>query len=768
MEPCSTARNRKLALRIAIALATLSFQHAALGQQLAAPPSPPNEIEEEVLADLRRQPIGPATLGHHGYPESYLRRVADRVIRDSYERHYRIVVAAPGSQPASSPSSQPIRPTSIRWQSPDLDSWLQKGELESPSALADNYPGAVIVRALRQTRESLDQLPREEMRPPLRGWRARDDWPRTPPREMDDPNGARAARVVAEELSSRGLITTVAEAILVLGDVEKFANCGSVELRRLQAVGLPTDLLRHFATSEPGENETALGTNEDAKVVRWIAGRLQLSDGWFERMCDFRGRAFRFRPSEVAIARENPLAVESRSAALAGCRFRAADESGQSGIASIRLQLTRGTDWVATGDGGSVDIARQLARLPGTTPLQFAIETSQLADLWATMSSWPRSAGTAPRPIYITPSELPLAQWAQDACKFGVPFAGSARAPEAAAILPRYASRGEVGSMYVPGDTLASEEVTHPPSATVVYQSPLLFQGGDLILVSNPKTSRRILLIGEGQIHHNVALGLAVDHVVEAFRLEFDADECMVLPAVSFHIDFEVSVRAVGERLVAFVNDADAARDVILRAGIRTLEEQKVLSSAQAGGALSHLQDGRWREFMQTAVNPLMSRAVAHGQFPETLANAFSSGPADSGVGNFHRFLLAIDLYLAANLPENEIPADRPHGYIRAIRRRDADRRALHTQLGKAGFEVVPIPSLSDNLRGINYLNGIHTPTHYYMPAWGGYFKALDDAALTAFRKTLGGQVEIVPIYCSESQRRGGALRCAVAVVPAD
>ena len=103
--------------------------------------------------------------------------------------------------------------------------------------------------------------------------------------------------------------------------------------------------------------------------------------------------------------------------------------------------------------------------------------------------------------------------------------------------------------------------------------------------------------------------------------------------------------------------------------------------------------------------------------------------------------------------------------YMRSIRRRVADRRALHEQLRRLGWKVVPVPSLADADRGINYLNGLHERKRYIMPAYGGFYAPLDQAAAEVFAAELEG-VEVVPILSGESQRRVGAVHCSVSAYP--
>src|SRR5262245_116756 len=97
-----------------------------------------------------------------------------------------------------------------------------------------------------------------------------------------------------------------------------------------------------------------------------------------------------------------------------------------------------------------------------------------------------------------------------------------------------------------------------------VAHSSLLFQGGNLLAVTDPKAGDRVLLMSEGTLHRNMALGLSREQVIAAFKAEFGVDRCAVLPAVSYHLDFDISVRSRGGEVVVFVNDTMAAARIIL------------------------------------------------------------------------------------------------------------------------------------------------------------------------------------------------------------
>src|SRR5262249_23317632 len=129
-------------------------------------------------------------------------------------------------------------------------------------------------------------------------------------------------------------------------------------------------------------------------------------------------------------------------------------------------------------------------------------------------------------------------------------------------------------------------------------------------------------------------------------------------------------------------------------------------------------------------------------------------------------FLYAMDSLLSNTLKPAEVSDSRPAGYVRALRRTTALREQMRKQLEALGWKVVPGPSISAADRSIDYLNGVHAKGLYLMPAWGGLYRGLDDAAIDAFRRACGPDVRIVPILSSESQRRNGAVRCSVGVYP--
>ncbi|MEY2807281.1 MAG: hypothetical protein RIR65_1698 [Planctomycetota bacterium] len=87
-----------------------------------AAPAPSAAFEaplEAALKNVKEQGVGPGTLAEVGMPEPYLRRVAEHVMRASFEDNFRIVVddahAAQASPPASAPTPGAGQGGSAAW-----------------------------------------------------------------------------------------------------------------------------------------------------------------------------------------------------------------------------------------------------------------------------------------------------------------------------------------------------------------------------------------------------------------------------------------------------------------------------------------------------------------------------------------------------------------------------------------------------------------------------------------------------------------------------
>lgn len=57
-------------------------------------------IEDEVLGNVKNQALGRGSVDDLALPDEFLKRVSDRVIRESFEARYRIVVPDPPAKSA--------------------------------------------------------------------------------------------------------------------------------------------------------------------------------------------------------------------------------------------------------------------------------------------------------------------------------------------------------------------------------------------------------------------------------------------------------------------------------------------------------------------------------------------------------------------------------------------------------------------------------------------------------------------------------------------
>ncbi len=546
-----------------------------------------------------------------------------------------------------------------------------------------------------------------------------------------------AMQLINHRLAYDGLLSTLAQTLELLGPHEFLTN-GLAGLLHLNALGFPDDLLAAFAETESADSAVAsLG------VVHWVAGGLLA--GY---------TATTLRPQ----LHQRPFRVP---ASWSG--FELAAESGGQAIERLRLQLGGGfEEGIVPGDSVHV-IAQLVAALP-----QVDTVITVPDEIIEPFQSWAQETLPLRRPGQITliTAARKIESWAQDNGKAGMgrdPLTGR---PVAATVTPRYASRHEGVSYFLPSESFLTDGLAAAGLRLVHF--PLLFQGGNLLAVTEPATGRRTLLLGEGELHRNIALGLTGEQIVEIFRRGFGVDACVTFPGVSYHLDFDLSIRAIGDELVAFVNDPPSAVRIILGLGLDTFERHSLINHEEAVALRYDLNGGSGR----LALNRL-SELVAAGRRPDgvyraTTAELFKQANVDSGAGNLQVFLQALALLesefaLAEAGPQ--IEPTRP-GMLQAFRAMDIARQTQVTALKQLGWRIVAVPSLPNFYRSINYLNGIQHAGGYLMPAYGGFYGALDTAAERVYRDELGLDAKIVRIQCAELQRKHGAVHCAAVAHP--
>ncbi len=673
---------------------------------MLARPEPVRSAAAEVLANIRAERIGAHTVADLNAPDTFLRRVADRIIRESFEGRFRVVVAnePQGQSPSTPPTRRAEPPPSVRVVDRDLPPDVHAYRATLAQARPENRGFQSPVGGVRSPSVSMG-LGAKEL----------------------SPGTLAAAAAISQRLAPDGLLVTVARAIETLG-LPRLENPGQREIEMLAGIGVPTDLLAGFAMTE--------GPGRPSETLAAIAATLRRAGG-----------IDRCKRELARVPFAMPRTCDG---------FRACADSGQEPIRAVRVQVTSDSYWSGAGDGGCLDLIRQLAGLIPDATIVASVERKHADGFLAKASGWRADWG---RRLVVVPEDLAVSQWSQDNGKSGRNAKG-----EPVLLLPRYASRGEVGATLVPGETFLAEGLV--ASGMAVARSPLHFQGGNLLVVQDGESGGRTLLLGEAEVWRNTALGLSAAQVEQSFKSEFGVDRIAVLPAASFHVDFEVTARTSPAGIVAFVCDAPAAASLILGCGIAPLTAAGVLGESSAQRAREQLSAGRAREALAIVGPAISSAAIGLGRFSEAFTAHFSTGPADHGPSNLYRVLLAMDLLAAHTATPAELPQDpATRAYLESFRHQEADRRLIRRQLQDLGFRTVAIPSLSEHSRGITAVNGLHEPGRYLMPSYGGLFAAVDEAAAAAIGRELGSHIKIVPIACAETQRRSGAVRCAVAVL---
>lgn len=657
-------------------------------------PAAARAVEAEVRGNVLAQAFGAGTVADLALPEPLVRRIADRAIVQSFNERFRVVED---------------RSTRPRTQCPEV-----------PAA------GSGLVRIIRGVtagRESDPETAPAERRDVPRNLGG--SWPgsfeaRLPARECAYEE-RRATEVVTRRLARDGVLVASMEALRALGAAARADPKGA-----LQRVGIATDLLAMFELR--GAGGFARGGAGEVGAAEWMAARLASG------------------AAPGAIREELARAVFVAAPSLPG--FAPTDDAGTEPPLAVRLQLTRDDDWLGPEDGGSLDVARQLVALLPETPLIISAHESHAERIGAWCASWARRTGRT-GPITIIAEGWRLSQWAQDNARPGTVERAGGRTP--AALLPRYASRADECSAFVPGDTFAAESLAG--AGIEVGRSPLHFQGGNVICVREGK--RRVLLLGEAEIARNIALGLSREQTLAQFRAEFAADGVSVLPAASYHLDYELFVRTNPAGVpIAFVADEAACARAIIDAGVGTLVRSGALAAGAADAARARaVLDGlsRWHD-------------PARGFVHELAARFTTGGAGDPGAAALGVLLEAIDTAIALAEPDAALER-RLDGHTLAMmdarRRAASDREQLRGVVRDLGWRVIGVPSLPAPRHGLATLNALNIGGRALVPAGPAFWAAADAAARGAMSTT---GLDPVAVQTAESQRRHGALRCSATV----
>lgn len=547
-------------------------------------------------------------------------------------------------------------------------------------------------------------------------------------------------------LAHDGVLVTLARVMEILGPNE-FRNEPQKSLRRLGDLGFPVDLLKYFRWPETVDESRK-------EIVESIAVELsksKLSDVLVEKL---RGVPFEFEKTSS--------------------QFAAAEEGGEYDLGLLRVQIGGGYDEGIV-RGGSLDVAGQLiAALPDVDFIASAPSEFFENIRWLALNSWPLRR---PNRLVLIEEKAPVSPWAQDNGKAGLLTGGGLDFGTPATLTPRYATRDEMDWLFCPGESFLMDGVQ--ASGHSVFQSPLLFQGGNALVVRDPKKGERILLIAETEVYRNLTLGLTREQVLEAFRMEFSVQRCEVMPVVSYHLDYDVTFRVHDGQLIAFVNDALEAARLIVSRGIIALEKHGALAASAAELAKAELARGDATALQQRIWDSIRTLVNENGKFKADLVTAFASEATDQPVLNFQCFLASVDMLsaCASESLSGESPGQ-PSGsqasgaddaraeYYAALRELQRAGQAQQEHIRLLGWKTVSVPSMPDLYHSVNYLNGLHDRTRYLIPVMGGFYSTVDNAAVAVFQGALGSSVKIVRVFTPDIQGQHGGVHCVVAAFP--
>ncbi len=670
----------------------------------------------------------PGGLSGLALPGPYSQLIQDRLTIDSYQ------IREHGVAPGVVPSARPRYATP-----PRVENAVRIVQAPLPPA----------VRAFRTSNEEAVVPPRGFRAPILEhhaeAWRPRLE---TNAFESADHD---TVRWVEQKLAADGLIPTLTRILQRYGP-ETGLGEPTIFLRRLSAAGYPVDLLRHFRA-----NDTPSAGPQDraAAVVQSIAARQIASPGAKAATAGPYPIEFDYQPSAASVL---PSDYGRKPAA----RFEIATESGEHDIGLVRMQVGGGwRDGILP--GGSLDVVWQMVDQFRSADFLISVP----ADASGSIHSLITNSWRLRRPGQVTLCAELVAPsaWAQDNGKAGTLVLPAGRPTQRATLVPRFACMDEGKSVFLPGESYLADG--WQAAGHSVVHSPLLFQGGNLVCVREPRSGRRLLILGEGTLHRNVALGLSRSEVLSAFRIEFGVDECVVIPGVSYHLDFDVSFRASTNELFAFVNDTPAAARRVVELGVAALRRRNLLTEGDAAQIGTELAGGEAQQGFAKLSALVRQHQNTGVLLPTSLSQVFVEDPSDDAAGNLQVFLLSLDL-LESALP-GAVPTTSSPGraaYLTALRHLEQGRQNQIAALQKLNCKVVPIPSMHDLYRSINYLNGLQHRGGYVMPAFGGFYAPLDRAAAAAFHAALGPEFRVTNIRTSECQRLHGGVHCTASVYP--
>ncbi|MGA1824250.1 MAG: hypothetical protein ACMUIP_06245 [bacterium] len=547
---------------------------------------------------------------------------------------------------------------------------------------------------------------------------------------FNGPDIERAQQIVSENLGASGIVKTLEKIMCELPHLPYWKN-GKANRELLEEIGIPIRLLACYCCEKP--KITGLDQIISTLQHNSLSHNVSHNINW----------TFDYVPS------------------LPG--FKLLPENGLGKIVAFRLQIPSIHYPKGQGDGCALDIARQLLLTTRDETCLISLTPDNIAPFAEMISEW---HVYKPERIIMLEDDTISSQWAQDNCKPGALFNQQGKFVEYVTLVPRFATAGEE---YRPSESFIFDQVQG--AGWKVIQSPLLFQGGNIIPVKNPKTDELIVFIGQAEVLRNKTLGLSEEEVLQAFRKEWGAERIEVIPSCSFHIDLEVSFRWHDERMIAYMNDSLSAARLVAKCGIKKLMDFNIFSSQEVQELRYWLEHSLHEDQMlQIVWSKVHEFFLGKHTFFTDMADSFTVSSEESGELNFSRFLLALDIVSAFHKDREEFwrtlkdhySGDTLFDYYTGLLEKEQIRIAMRSQLLSCGIEVVPLPSISYEETSLNYINGVHDLDALYMPAFGGLFQDLDEKVAEIIKHSLGNKVNVYPIRNSQTQSDCGGIHCSV------
>jgi hypothetical protein len=545
----------------------------------------------------------------------------------------------------------------------------------------------------------------------------RDFFPQFNPDLASDP----LVEIVRSRLATDGVLLTLTRMIEQIG-VSAFKGNPDTALKRIVRAGFPADWLDHFECE--GKQCDAGGIS--FKLLSMLEG------GQGPDQIDLSNFKFAFHQTHPG--------------------FLITSESGETSPGLLRIQIGGGYENGIV-PGSSLEASGQLAGALPEAQFLIAVEDTFFEPLqWVASHVW-----TANKHLTLLKVNSRLSGWAQDNGKPGtIPMKGGR---SLALLVPRYASFDDAISLFAPAESYVMRGMKQ--AGIEVIQSPLLFQGGNVLATRDGVSGRRVLIISDTALYHTMAAGLTRDQTLEAFRIEFGADECIVLSPASYHLDYEVTIRTEGNETIAFVNDPGAAARLIMKSGLEALQRVELLSGKEAAAAKKDLAAKNWRALESRIWALLKSNRNSDGKLQSKIASALRKTVRDPATSNLRCFLVALDV-LVADAEEEIMEEGTRSDYLQSLRRLLRRGDAFNAGLETRGWKIVKVPSMPEFNFSINYLNSVQYKDAVILPAWGGLYENLDSAAIKAFQASFAKTARLIAIPCASSQMHHGAIHCMV------